>query len=224
MFKSSLPSLLFVSLLVPGCGGDAGSDSDSQADASSAGDAADETTGDSGGDGDADAESTGDGDGDGEPSYPAEPWGVEVGDTFGKYIWYYGDGSEFHTETLFNVPQRAIVMYATASWCGSCRTEVEMLTPMFAAASDDILPVGVIFENDVGQAPTPAVAEGYNAPGTTFEFVADVNRDFDSIFPDGVSIPRLLVIDSRDMSIYWKYEGHDSAAFVAAITDLLNEP
>jgi hypothetical protein len=228
MLNRSFALLISLPLLVTGCG----DDSDSNADASSsAGDMADDTDGgtmaDEGGDGDAETSGTGesgDGDGDGDPMYPAEPWGINVGDTFGKYIWFRGDGSEFHTETLFNIEQRAIVIYGTAAWCGTCRAEVEEMTPVFASDSGNIMPIGVLFEDNFGQVPTADVATGYNAPGTTFEFFADVNPDFDVIFPDSNLIPRVLVIDSRDMTISYKMEGHDKEGLYAAVAELLEGP
>ena len=227
MLNRSFALLISLPLLATACGDDSGSNAESSSSSSTQSDEGNgETTAEDGGDGDAgsDTGDAGDGDGDGDPMYPAEPWGIEVGDTFGKYIWFRGDGSEFHTETLFNIPQRAIVIYGTAAWCGTCRAEVEEMTPVFASDADNIMPIGVLFEDNFGQIPTADVATGYNAPGTTFEFFADVNPDFDVIFPGSTTIPRVLVIDSRDMTITYKKEGHDKDALYAAVAALLEGP
>ena len=89
---------------------------------------------------------------------------------------------------------------------------------------DMILSVGVIFEDSFGGNPDAEDAANYTDPELTFEFVADSERDFDAIFPSSNSIPRVLVIDSRDMTIFYKADGHDKSALIAAVNDLLAQP
>lgn len=157
----------------------------------------------------------------GEPAYPGGPYGVEVGDTFGPYEWVHADGSPFYTEDLFNLPQRAIMMYGTAAWCGSCKAEVAELTPLFGMFPDDIRSVGVLFEDNFGNNPSAETAAGYSTPDI-FAFVADTERDFNNlIFPGAGAIPMVLVIDSRDMTITFKQVGHDKNALIQAVNDLL---
>ena len=73
-----------------------------------------------------------------------------------------------------------------------------------------------------GGAPTAADAADYNAHVEAFDFVADVDRDFDDLFAGTGTIPRVLVIDTRTMTIVHKATGNGTGSMLAAVDALLD--
>ena len=85
---------------------------------------------------------------------------------------------------------------------------------------DMIRSVGVLYQDAFGGPATAAVAQDYWDPETMFEFVADTEGDIDALFPTATVSARVLIVDPRDMTIFYNLEGHDQTALIDAINDL----
>ena len=85
-----------------------------------------------------------------------------------------------------------------------------------------MLPWGVLVEGVTGGIATPGDAAGYN-DSTKFEFYADQQLEYDVLFPDPTGIPRVVVVDTRDMTIRYKHIGSDINGLLAAIDQVLAE-
>ncbi len=89
------------------------------------------------------------------------------------------------------------------------------LTNALADRTDQMTPLGVIFENNFNGAPDPQVAADYNGSVDAFEFVADYFQYTIPFFPGG-GLPRILIIDTSTMEIVYKAAIYDEAAILVA--------
>lgn len=85
--------------------------------------------------------------------------------------------------------------------------------------TEQVEALGVLFQDSVGGAPTPAIAAGYNASLDAFEFVADVDLLTVPMYPDG-GLPQVTVVDTGNMQILYKAVAYDEAALLAAATGI----
>lgn len=153
----------------------------------------------------------------GEASYPAGPYGTQVGDVVENLSFVHEDESPLELEAFYGGAQRALVLFGTAAWCAVCIDEAEQLTVTLAAQSDKVIPLGVLYEDTLGGQPTAAVALGYNNAVDAFEFVADPSQRFSDFFDPAGALPRLLLIDTATMTLVYKVQGFDEQALLAAI-------
>jgi hypothetical protein len=153
----------------------------------------------------------------GEPSYPAGPYGTEVGDVVENLTFVDGDDNPVELEMFYGGPQRALFLFGTGAWCGVCIDEAQALTPTLASQSDKVVPLGVLYEDALAEPPTAAVAKGYNNAVDAFEFVADPTQRFNDFFDPAGALPRVLLIDTATMTLVYKTQGLDEQALQTAI-------
>jgi hypothetical protein len=152
-----------------------------------------------------------------EPSYPAGPYGTEVGDVVENLTFVDGDDNPVDLEMFYAGPQRVLFLFGTGAWCGVCIDEAQALTPTLASQSDKVVPLGVLYEDALAEPPTAAVAKGYNNAVDAFEFVADPSQRFNDFFDPAGALPRVLLIDTATMTLVYKAQGLDEQALQAAI-------
>lgn len=153
----------------------------------------------------------------GDASYPAGPYGTEVGDVVENLSFVDGEDIPIELESFYAGPQRALVLFGTAAWCAVCFDDAEQLTITLASQSDDVVPLGVLYEDTLGEPPTAAVALAFNNAVEAFEFVADPSQQISDFFDPAGALPRLLVIDTATMTLVYKAQGFDEQALLAAI-------
>jgi hypothetical protein len=153
----------------------------------------------------------------GEASYPAGPYGTDVGDVVENLSFVDENDTPVELEPFYGGPQRALVLFGTAAWCAVCIDEAEQLTITLASQGDKVIPLGVLYEDALGEQPTAAVALGYNNAVDAFEFVADPSQRFSDFFDPAGALPRMLLIDTATMTLVYKTQGFDEQALLAAI-------
>jgi hypothetical protein len=156
----------------------------------------------------------------GEASYPAGPYGTEVGDIVENLSFVDEDDIPVELEPFYGAPQRALVLFVTAAWCAVCIDEAEQLTITLAAQSDKVIPLGVLYEDTLGEQPTAAVALAFNDYVEAFEFLADPSQRISDFFDPTGALPRLLVVDTSTMTLVYKAQGFDEQALLAAIDEI----
>lgn len=88
------------------------------------------------------------------------------------------------------------------------------LTSALTDDAEQIVALGVLFEDSVGGPPTTAIAQGYNMGLDAFEFVADVDQLTVALYPNG-GLPQLTVVDTGDMHIVYKATEYDEVELLA---------
>ena len=81
--------------------------------------------------------------------------------------------------------------------------------------TEQIVPLGVLFQDAVGGPPTIEGTAGYNANLDSFEFVADVDQLTVPLYPDG-GLPQLTIVETSSMRIVYKAAYLDEAELLAA--------
>ncbi len=152
-----------------------------------------------------------------EASYPAGPYGTEIGDVVENLTFVDEDNNPFEVEPFYAGPQRALVLFGTGAWCATCYDEAEQLTITLASQSEEVVALGILYEDTFGDQPTAEVALAYNNAIEAFEFVADPNQQINDFFDPAGPLPRLLLIDTATMTVVYKAQGLDEQALLAAI-------
>lgn len=133
--------------------------------------------------------------------YPAGPYGVGEGDTIANLVFTDLGGRSVELASMRGGDKRALLLYATGTWCFSCKPEVAWLNGKIASGDTDVLPLAVVLEdNRYERADGPTARRWSEALDAKFQVVVDPNGALDSFRASGV-VPMNLVIDTRTMRI-----------------------
>lgn len=155
--------------------------------------------------------------------YPVGPYGVAEGDTIANLAFAHLDGRRLALGGMYHGEKRALVLYATGTWCFSCKPEVAWLNGKIASGDSDVLPLAVVLEdNRYQRADAPTARRWADSLEVKFETVVDPSGALDSFRTSGV-VPMNLVIDTRTMRIVYRQYEFDPKALDAALAKLTKD-
>lgn len=154
--------------------------------------------------------------------YPAGPYGVNEGEVIENLKLFTLDGKPYELKSVYRGSARAVVLYATATWCFSCKQEVDWLNQKVASSGGAILPIAVVLENGRFQRADAATGREWVAGyGVQFLTLIDPEGQLDKYRESGV-IPLNLIIDPSTMRISHREFSFNASSLDAALTGLLS--
>lgn len=153
--------------------------------------------------------------------YPPGPYGVSAGDTIANLRFTTLDGGPFELKTAYRGPARALLIYGTATWCFTCRQEVEWINTKIESGS--LMPIAVVIEdNSFARAGVDTAKQWSAAYHPQFRALIDPDGQLDAFRASGV-IPVNIVIDTQTMRIVLKEYSYTPADLDAAIASLASK-
>lgn len=153
--------------------------------------------------------------------YPHGPYGVNAGDTIENLALQDLDGKPFELSSVYKGKARAVLLYATGTWCFTSRQETDWLNQKIAAGRADMLPIAVLLENNRNErADATSAKEWGRSFGVTFLTLLDGDGRLDGFRSSGV-IPLNLVIDASTMQIVYSRYDFDPKSLDAALAQVI---
>lgn len=155
--------------------------------------------------------------------YPAGPYGVGEGDTIANLVFTDLGGRSVELASIRGGDKRALLLYATGTWCFSCKPEVAWLNDKIARGDSDVVPLAVVLEDNRYERADAATARRWSeALDAQFQVVIDPNGALDSFRASGV-VPMNLVIDTRTMRIVHAQYQFDPKALDEALEKITKD-
>lgn len=153
--------------------------------------------------------------------YPNRPYGVNAGDTIENLALQDLDGKPFELKSVYKGRARAVLLYATGTWCFSSKQETEWLNQKLAAGRGDVLPIAVLLENNRHERADATTAKEWGRSfGVTFLTLLDGDGRLDGFRSSGV-IPLNLVVDASTMQIVYSRYDFDPKSLEAALAQVI---
>lgn len=154
-------------------------------------------------------------------TYPGGPYGVDAGDTVANLSFVALDGATMQLADYYQREQDLLLLYATATWCFTCKEEVSWLNDVSETHPDRIAALGTLLEDKAFNKADVADAEDFiDGFGVLFPIVLDADGALDE-FRDAGVIPVNLVIDTGTMKIVHQEFGFDSAQMQGVLDEQL---
>jgi len=152
--------------------------------------------------------------------YPVAPYGVKNGDIIKNLEWTKVDGSKIslkmlHNQFLKTGYPRAIILVASAGWCGPCRDETPRLESYYKETKfgeyQKLEVIQTILSDNAEDPATDSFVTGWiNQYSLTFNVVNDTKRELD-VYNIAGRIPFNMIIDPATMKIRAVRNGTDEA-------------
>ncbi len=155
----------------------------------------------------------------GDLDYPAGPYGTQDGEVAPDLELRAASGTSVRLGDLRRDGVRAIVVYATGTWCFSCKDEVPWLNRR--TDGPEVKAFAVLVESERFQRATPSDAEEFKAAlGARFPVILDPEGRLDGFRAGGV-IPVNLVIEPSTMRIVHREDTFNPTTMDHAVDGLL---
>lgn len=155
--------------------------------------------------------------------YPPGPYGVNAGDIIENVSFRDLNGKTVDLKSLYRGSARALVIYATGTWCFSCRQETDWLNAKVATNGTNIVPVAVLLENNRHEREDATTGGDWvHSFGVKFLTLLDPNGHLDGFRTSGV-VPLNLVIDTSTMRIVQRQYEFDASTLDAALARATGE-